>query len=132
MLPAKSAPKGMKEALNKVLDDRKLQILTRTRRRNQFYAIAKEEQWLERKRRTDQWVKNADNSIIETPENKRRNLIKAAWRNVIRKENNEKRNTLQLGNAEVSGNSGAIKTQPRLVCSLPELSQVEGASRVEA
>ena len=112
MLPARSAPKGMKEALNKVLDDRKLQILTRTRRRNQFYAIAKEEQWLERKRRTDQWVKNADNSIIETPENKRRNLIKAAWRNIIRKENNEKRIALQLGNAEVQEHSGSIEAQP--------------------
>ena len=108
MLAAKSAPKGMKEALNKVLDDRKLQIASRTQRRNQFYAIAKEEQFLDRKRNLERWIENANNSIIETPENKRRNLIKAAWRNIIRKETNEKRNTLQLGNAEVSGNSGAI------------------------
>ena len=109
MLAAKSAPKGMKEALNKVLDDRKLQIASRTQRRNQFYAIAKEEQFLDRKRNLERWIENANNSIIETPENKRRNLIKAAWRNVIRKENNEKRNTLQLGNDKVSGNSGSIK-----------------------
>ena len=108
MLPARSAPKGIKEALNKVLDDKGLQIASRNKRRNQFYAIAAEEHRLDRKRNLERWIENANNSLIETPENKRRNMIKAAWRNIIRKETNEKRNTLQLGNAEVSGNSGAI------------------------
>lgn len=108
MLPARSAPKGIKEALNKVLNDRGLEIASKNKRRNQFYAIAAEEHRLDRKRNLEKWVDNLNNSIIETPENKRRNFIKAAWRNVIRKETNEKRNTSRFGNAEVSGDTGLV------------------------
>jgi len=108
MLPARSTPKGLKEALNKVLEDKGLHLASKRKRRNQFYAITAEEHRLETKRNLERWIENANNSLIETPENKRRNLIKAAWRNVIRKETNEKRNTSRFGNAEVSGDTGLV------------------------
>lgn len=44
------------------------------------------EQQRTKARNIERWRENESKSIIETPENKRRNLIKAAWNNVKRRE----------------------------------------------
>jgi hypothetical protein len=101
-------PRGLKAAVKRAAVGTEPKVSIHTRRKCVRKSVF-DERNTDRRKNLERWIENANNSIIETPENKRRNLIKAAWRNVIRKENNEKRNTLQLGNAEVSGNSGAIK-----------------------
>ena len=90
MLPAKGNPKGIRAALNKAIEKMDIKIASkRTCRRNYIFMAAQEHR-IDRKRNLEKWIENANNSVIETPENKRRNMIKTAWRNVIRKENNEK------------------------------------------
>tara|TARA_R110000868_G_scaffold338824_1_gene599564 strand:- start:209 stop:535 length:327 start_codon:yes stop_codon:yes gene_type:complete len=90
MLPAKGTPKGMKEALNKAIEKMDIGIGSKQTCRRNYIFMAARERMIESKRTLEKWIENSNNSIIETPENKRRNMIKAAWKNVIRKENNEK------------------------------------------
>lgn len=90
MLPTRGAPKGMKKALDKAIEKMDIKISSKKYRRYNYMYTAAAEHRLDRKRNLEKWVDNLNNSIIETPENKRRNMIKTAWRNVIRKENNEK------------------------------------------
>ncbi|CAB5224858.1 hypothetical protein UFOVP742_21 [uncultured Caudovirales phage] len=90
MLPTRGAPKGMRQALKKAIDKMDIKLAGKWTRRRNYIFMAAEERRIERKRNLEKWIENANNSIIETPENKRRNLIKTAWKNVIRKENNEK------------------------------------------
>ena len=101
-------PRGLKAAVKRAVVGTAPKVSIHTRRKSVRKSVF-DERSTDRRKNLERWIENANNSLIETPENKRRNLIKAAWRNVIRKENNEKRNTLQLGNAEISGNSGAIE-----------------------
>ena len=90
MLPARGAPKGMTKALNKAIEKMDIKIGSKRACRRNYIFMAAAEHKIDRKRNLEKWVDNLNNSIIETPENKRRNMIKTAWRNVIRKENNEK------------------------------------------
>ena len=101
-------PRGLKAAVNRAAVGTAPKVSVTQRKKCARKSVF-DERDTDRRKNLERWIENANNSLIETPENKRRNLIKAAWRNVIRKETNEKRNTLQLGNAEVSGNSGAIE-----------------------
>ena len=101
-------PRGLKAAVKRAAVGTAPRVSIHTRRKSVRKSVF-DERKADRQKNLERWIENANNSLIETPENKRRNLIKAAWKNVIRKENNEKRNTLQLGNDKVSGNSGAIE-----------------------
>jgi len=100
-------PRGLKAAVNRAAVGTAPKVSITQRKKCARKSVF-DERDTDRRKNLERWIENANNSIIETPENKRRNLIKAAWRNVIRKETNEKRNTPRFGNAEVSGDTGAI------------------------
>lgn len=100
-------PRGLKSAIKRAAVGTAPKVSITQRKKCARKSVF-DERDTDRRKNLERWIENANNSIIETPENKRRNMIKAAWRNVIRKETNEKRNTSRSGNAEVSGNPGTI------------------------
>lgn len=91
----KRSPKGLQAALKeatKKLPARK----TKTEFKKDFRRSVFMEQQTTKARNIERWRENESKSIIETPENKRRNLIKAAWNNVTRRE--------QYAKAKAAGN----------------------------
>jgi hypothetical protein len=84
------SPKGLNGALKEAM--KKLpKPKTKHQRKKEFRTSVFKEQRLTSAKNIERWLHNEAHSIIETPENRRRNMIRAAYNNVIRKENYAKK-----------------------------------------
>lgn len=77
---------ALKEAMKKLPKPK-----TKTQRKREFRQAVVNEQRRFNAQNIERWLHNEAHSIIETPENRRRNMIRAAYNNVIRKENYAKK-----------------------------------------
>lgn len=83
-------PRGVTTAIRKAVVGTPAKVPVQKRRKAVRRSVF-EERHTERRKNLERWLENESHSIIETPENKRRNLIKAAWNKVIRQENYAKK-----------------------------------------
>jgi ketol-acid reductoisomerase len=84
------SPNGLQAALKeavKKLPKRK----TKTQFKKEFRRSVFIEQQTTKAQNIKRWRENESKSLIETPENKRRNMIRAAWNSVTRREEHAKK-----------------------------------------
>lgn len=78
-------PRGVKAAIKRAAVGTPAKVSIYQRRKAVRNSVFRERD-ADHKRNLERWIENESKSLIETPENKRRNLIKAAWNNVMRRE----------------------------------------------
>ena len=83
-------PRGVKTAIRNAVVGTPAKVPVQKRRKAVRRSVFQERQ-AERRKGLERWLENESHSLIETPENKRRNMIKAAWNKVIRQENYAKK-----------------------------------------
>jgi hypothetical protein len=78
-------PRGVVTAICRAAVGTASKVSVHTRMKSVRRSVFDEKQ-ADRRKNLKRWIENTQHSVIRTPENERRNMLRTAWKNVLRKE----------------------------------------------